>query len=164
MDERVDVVHGVFGEAAICREAVGAMPLCHVAIVEAGRVHALPAALAAAAPGMDLDGDAIADPKLVHRRPQLDDRPHIFVADRKVLVEGRTTLDHGGNAVAQNLEIGRADRHGVDSHQHLGCRRLRYRLVDEQYLVRSAQYPSLHPVRDTDFVGQKVLRWHCSVP
>src|SRR5947207_10243228 len=116
MDERVDVIDGVFCEAAIRRETVGAMPLSCVAIVEAGGVHPLPATFAAAAAGMNFDGDAITDPVFVHRRPELYDRAHIFVADRKVLMEGQAAFDHGGDAVAEDFEIGCADRHCVDSH------------------------------------------------
>ena len=61
MHHGVDVVDRVFGEAAIGAEPVGAMALGAKAVVEARGVHALAAALAAAAPGMDLDGDAVAD-------------------------------------------------------------------------------------------------------
>src|SRR5258705_13897175 len=46
----VDVVDGIFGESTISRESVGAMALVDVtvvqAVVEAGGVHALAAALA----------------------------------------------------------------------------------------------------------------------
>ena len=65
MDQGIDVVHGVFSKAAIGGEPVGAMPLVNVAIVlavvVAGRVHALAAALALPAARMDFDSYALAD-------------------------------------------------------------------------------------------------------
>src|SRR5262249_30489659 len=64
-DERVDVVDLIFAEAAIGGEAVGAVALVHVAVVEAvvvaRGVHALAAALALAAAGVNLHRHALAD-------------------------------------------------------------------------------------------------------
>jgi len=158
------VVDGVFGKTAIRCKAVGAMALRHIAIVEARRVHALPAPLTTAAAGMDLDGDAIADPMLVDRRPELYNRPHVFVADCEVPVERQTPLDHGRYAVAHNLEIGRTNRHCIDSHQHLCRRRLGNRLVDQENLVGPAQHPGLHTVRDRKLVAEERLIRHRAVP
>jgi len=80
MDERIDVVDGVFGKPAIGREAVGAMSLCHVAIVEAGGIHSLPATLAAAAAGVDFDRDAIAVASFAdEREQQLENRREEFL-------------------------------------------------------------------------------------
>ena len=91
--QRVDVVDGVFGKAAIGGKAVGAMALVGLSVVQARGVHALAAALALAAAGMDLDADALADPELVDVRSERRDRPHIFVARREILVEGQAAQD-----------------------------------------------------------------------
>ena len=80
VDQRVDVVDRVFGEAAIGGEAVGAMAFRAIAVIEARGVHAFAAARAAAAAGMHLDRDAIADLELVDRRAELHDGAHIFMA------------------------------------------------------------------------------------
>jgi hypothetical protein len=77
---------------------------------------------------MHLDGDAVADPELVDCRPEPYDGPHVFMADREILVERQTAIDHCRNAVAQDFDVGGADRHSVDPHQHLGRRRSRHRL------------------------------------
>jgi hypothetical protein len=62
----------------------------HLAVIEpivvAGGVHALAAALALAAAGMDFDGDALADPVFVDARPERDHGTHIFVPGGEVLV------------------------------------------------------------------------------
>ncbi len=99
-NQRVDVVDLVFAEAAVGGEAVGAVALVDVAVVEpvvvAGGVHALAAALALAAAGMDLDGHALADLVLVDARPERDDRAHVFMAGREVLVVRHAALDQAG--------------------------------------------------------------------
>ncbi len=64
-DQGVDIVDLIFAEAAVGGEAVGAVALVDVAVIEAvvvaRRVHALAAALALAATGVDLHRDALAD-------------------------------------------------------------------------------------------------------
>ena len=151
-DQRVDVVDGVFGEAAIGGEAVGAMALVHLAVVqavvEAGGVHALAAALALAAAGMDLHGDALADAILVHARAERRDGAHVFVAGREVLVERLAAADHRRRTVRDDLQVGGADRHGIDAHQHLGAARHRHRLLHQAELAGIVQHPGLHLVRD----------------
>src|SRR6516164_7272384 len=65
-NQRVDVVDLIFAEAAVGGETVGAVTFIDVAVVEpivvTGGVHALAAALALAAAGMNLDGHALAAP------------------------------------------------------------------------------------------------------
>src|SRR6185437_9333620 len=151
MDERVDVVDGVLGEAAIGGEAVGAVALLRLAVIEARGVHALAAALAAAAAGMHLDGDAIAHLILVDGGPEFYHGAHVFVAGREILVEGQAALDLRRDAVADDLEVGGAHSNGVDAHQHLGRSRLRHRLVRQRNLLGIAQYPGLHAI------GNRVL-------
>ena len=151
-DQRVDVVDLVFAEAAVGGEAVGAVALVDVAVVEAvvvaGGVHALAAALALAAAGVDLHRDALADPVFVDAGTERHDRAHVFVARREVLVERHAALDRGGRAVPDDLQIGGADRDRVDAHQHLGALRHRHRLVRELQLARIAEHPCLHGVGD----------------
>ena len=91
--QRVDVIDGVFGEAAVGGEAVGAMALVGLPIVQARGVHALAAALALAAAGMDFHADAFADLELVDVGSERGDRAHIFMARREILVEGQAALN-----------------------------------------------------------------------
>lgn len=92
MDQRVDVVDLVFAEAAIGGEAVGPVALVHVtvvlAVVVARGVHALAAALALAAAGVDLDGHALADLVLVDAMAERHDRAHVLMAGVKPLLNG----------------------------------------------------------------------------
>ncbi len=151
-DQRVDIVDLVFAEAAIGGEAVGAMALVDVAVVEpvvvAGGVHAFAAALALAAAGVNLDRHALADLVFVDAGPERDHRAHVFVSGREVLVEGEAALDRCRRTVIDDLEIGRADRHCVDAHEHLGLLRHRHRLRPERQLAGIAQHPGLHGVGD----------------
>ena len=66
--QRVDMVDRVLGKTAIRCKTVGAMTLLGFPIVETGGVHALAAALALAAAGVDFDADTLADRKLVDVR------------------------------------------------------------------------------------------------
>ena len=134
--QRVDVVDLIFAEAAVGGEAVGAMALVDVAIVQAvvvtGGVHPLAAALALSAAGMNFHRHALADPVFVDAGAKRHDGAHIFVTGREILVERIATLNRGGRTVIDNLEIGRADRDCIDAHQHLGPLRYRYRLLAER--------------------------------
>ena len=156
-DQRVDVVDLVFAEAAVGGEAVGAVALVDVAVVEpvvvAGGVHALAAALALAAAGMDLDRHALADLVFVDAGAERRDRAHVFMAGRQVLVERHAALNRGGRAVRDDLEIGRADRDRVDAHQHLGALRHRHRLFDELQLAGIAEHPGPHRVGHGHVLG-----------
>src|SRR5205814_1732540 len=113
-------------------EAVGPVPLRAIAVIQARGVHTLTAALTAAAPGMHLDRDALADLKLIDGRAELDNRAHIFVARRKAAIEWRSAINHRRHAVADDLDIGRADRDRIDPHEDLGRPGLRHRLLDER--------------------------------
>ena len=159
-DQRVDVVDLVFAEAAVGGEAVGAVALVDVAVVEAvvvaRGVHALAAALALAAAGMDLHGDALADAVLIDAGPERHDRAHIFVAGREVLVERHAAQDRCRRAMIDDFQVGRADRHRVDTHQHLGALGHRNRLFGELELAGIAQHPRLHLIRD----GEIRARFH----
>jgi hypothetical protein len=55
------------------------MALLAKAVVETRRVHAFAAPQAAAASGMNLDGDAVADLELIDGRTELDDRAHVLM-------------------------------------------------------------------------------------
>ena len=91
-NQRVDVVDGVLREAAVGRKSVRAVTLVEFAVVasvvEAGGVHPLAAALAAAAPGMDFDGDALADGKLVDVGPRATIVPMYSWPGVKFLLNG----------------------------------------------------------------------------
>ena len=152
MGQGVDIVDRVLREAAIGGEAVGAVPLIHLAIVfavvQASGVHALAAAFAATATGVHFDRHPVADMKLVDALPEFDHGTHVLVARRKVLVERQPPLKHRGRALVNDLQIGRADRNRVDPHQHLGRARLGHGFVDQRELVRVAQHPGLHRFRN----------------
>ena len=151
LDHRIDVVDGIFGEPAIGREAVGAMPLVSLAVVEpvvvARGIHAHATTLALTAACVNFDRDPVADLELVNTRPQGCDRAHVFVARREVLVERRTPLEHGRRAISNDLEISRADCDGIDPHQGFGPPRHGNNLVDKFQLVGVSQYPGLHMLR-----------------
>ena len=161
-DQRVDVVDLVFAEATVGGEAVGAVTLVDVAVVQsvvvAGRVHALAATLALAAAGMNLHRDALADPVLVDAGPERHHRAHVFVAGREVLVEGVPALNGGRRAVIDDLEIGGADRHRVDAHQHLGLLRHRHRLFREGRAGRDRRAPKPSWCRGSDSPRSSSLR------
>src|SRR5262249_36361402 len=151
-EERVDVVDLVFAEAAVGGEPVGAVALVHLAVVEpvivTGGVHALAAAFALAATGVDLDGHALPDPVFVDAGSERDHRAHIFVPGSEVLVVRHAAEDRGGGPVIDDLEIGGADRDRVDAKEDLGLLRHRHRLVLQQQLSWIAEHPRLHALRD----------------
>jgi hypothetical protein len=93
---------------------------------------------------MDLHGDALADAVLVHARAQRRHGAHVFMTRRKHLVERFAAADHRRRAVVDDLEVSRADRHGIDVHQHLGASRHRDRLVHQTELAGIAQHPGPH--------------------
>src|SRR5437764_840142 len=146
MRERINTVDGVFGEAAVGAETVRPMPLRAKAVIQARGVHPLAATLAAAAPGMNLDGDPVADLTFVDRRTELHDRSHVFVARCEAAVERQAAIDHCRHAVPDDLDVGRAYRDRVDPYEHLGRPWFRHRLLDQRELLRATQYPRFHPV------------------
>src|SRR6516225_9973582 len=151
-NQRVDVVDLIFAEAAVGGETVGAVTFIDVAVVEpivvTGGVHALAAALALAAAGMNLDGHALADAVFVDARPERDHSAHVFVPGGEVLVVRHAAPDQRRRPVIDDLEVGRADRDRVDAHQHLGLLRHRDRLLPQRKLAGIAEHPRLHGVRD----------------
>src|SRR6516225_6345605 len=151
-NQGVDVVDLIFAEAAVGGETVGAVTFIDVAVVEpivvTGGVHALAAALALAAAGMNLDGHALADAVFVDARPERDHSAHVFVPGGEVLVVRHAAPDQRRRPVIDDLEVGRADRDRVDTHQHLGLLRHRYRLLPQRKLAGIAEHPRLHGVRD----------------
>ena len=153
-DDGVDVVDLIFAKAAVGGEAVGAMALVDVAVIEAvvvaRGVHALAAALALAAAGMDLDGDALADRQFVDAGTERHHGAHIFVARREILVERLAAEDHRRRAEFDDLEVGGADRDRVDAHQHFGALGHRHRLFRKLQFAGIAEHPGLHLVGDRE--------------
>ena len=107
-----DVVHRELGEPAVAGEALGAVALGDVAVVEAGRVPALDAVLAAVAALVHLDGNAVTDPELVDAGPEGGDRPGVLVAHHELA--GRLTLERP----VQHLHVRAADRGDLDLQEH----------------------------------------------
>src|SRR5215468_9185658 len=138
-NQRADVVDLIFAEAAVGGETVGAVAFVDVAVIEpvvvTGGVHALAAALALAAAGMNLDGHALADAVFVDARPERDHGAHVFVPGGEVLVVRHAAPDRRRRPVIDDLEVGRADRDRVDAHQHLGLLRHRDRLLRQRKLA-----------------------------
>jgi hypothetical protein len=124
----------IFGEAAIRGEAVRPMALVHIAVVfpviMAGCIHAFTAALALAAAGVDLHRNPLARAVLVNAGAAGHHRTHVLVARREILVERVTSANHRRRPMVNNLQVGRADRDGVDAHQNLGSVGDRNRLLD----------------------------------
>ena len=63
------------------------------------------------------------------------------------LLNGSPPLISAGGPRLDDVEVGRADRHRIDAHQHLGPGRNRHRLLGEDQLLRVAQHPGPHLVR-----------------
>ena len=99
---------------------------------------------------MNLDGDALADRELIDPRPEPDDRAHVFVAGRQVLVERQSALDHRRRAVIDVVEVGGADGDRVDPQQHLRSGRHRDGLLRQDQLSGIAQHPRLHGFGDRE--------------
>src|SRR5436309_8959949 len=116
--EGVDVVDGVLGEAAVAGEALRAVALRHVAIVQAGRVPALDAVLAALAALVDLHRHAVAHPELVDAGPQGRDSARVLVAHHEL--PGGLALERA----VQHLHVRAADRRDLDLQQRLTQPRL----------------------------------------
>jgi hypothetical protein len=157
-DQRIDVVDLIFAEAAVGGETVGAMPLVDIAVIEAvvvaGSVHAFAAAFALAAAGVDFDRHALADLIFVDARAERDDGAHIFVTGREVLVEGLAAGNESGRAMIDDLEIGSANRHRVDTHQNFGALGHRNRLLRELKFAGITEHPRLHGVGDRKILSR----------
>src|ERR1044071_6874124 len=156
--QRVDAADHIFGEAAIGAETIRAMSFRAIAVIQARGVHALAAALAAATAGVNFHGDALAELKFVDGRAELHDGAHIFMAGREAAIERQPAIDHRRYTVADDLDIGRAYRDRVDAHENLGRPRFRNRLFNDRQLLRAAQDPSLHPIRNGVLVTARARR------
>src|SRR5262245_42995823 len=121
-------------------------------IVVTGRVHALAAAFALAAAGMDLDRDPLADIVLIDTGPERHDRAHVFMAGREILVERQPALNRRRRSVIDDLEIRSANRHSVDANKNLRLFRHRHWLIADAELAGFAKYPGALRVRNWKFV------------
>src|SRR6516165_5469540 len=74
------------------------------------------------------------------------------MARRKPSVEGRPAIDYRRQSVADNLDVGGANRDCVDPHKHLRGSGLRHGLFDQHQFFRVAEHPRLHGVWDREFV------------
>ena len=61
------------------------------------------------------------------------------------LLKGRPPCTSAGGPERDDVEVGGADRHRIDAHQHLGRARHRHRLLDELEFAGIAQHPGAHP-------------------
>ena len=161
----VDVVDRILGESAVGGEAVGAVTLVVLAVihavVEAGRVHAGAAALAASATEMHFHRHPIADRVFVDPGPELDHPAYILMARREVLVERQATLDECRRPARDDPDVSVTDGDGVDAHQHFGRPRLRHRLLRQPELAGVVEHPGSHRGRDDELVAAG-RRFHAS--
>src|SRR4029078_6362065 len=151
--QRVDVIDRIFGKTTVGGEAIGAMAFLRLSIVQARGIHALAAALALAAAGVDLYADPFADLELVDVRAERRDGAHIFVPRREILVEGQPALNARRRTRMDDLKVGCTDRHRIDPDQDFRAGGNGYRLIAQRQLIRIAQYPGLHPIGDRKLGG-----------
>ena len=109
MANGVDMVDGIFGEPAIGGKPVGTMAFGTVAVVEAGRIFADYAVLAATAAFVNLDRDAVTDLEFIGTLPYRYNRAGVFMPDDK-FTEGRLL----GHAFGDNFDIAGAYTAGFD--------------------------------------------------
>src|SRR5258708_36443506 len=98
---------------------------------------------------MDFHADPFANAELVDVRAKSGDRAHIFMARRKVLVEGQTTLNAGRRARMDDLKVSRADRDRIDPDQDFRACRNGHRLATPREADRAVPNTSLHLVRES---------------
>ena len=115
-------------------------------IVEAARVHAHAATLALAAARVNFNRHPVADAELVDARSERRNGAHVLVARCPVLVKRQATLDHRRWTRLDDVEIGGADRAGVDADKDFGALRHRRQLLREDQLLGIAEHPRAHRV------------------
>jgi len=97
---------------------------------------------------MDFHGDAFADLVFVDALSERRDGAHVFVAGGKILVVGQPALDHRRRTVMNDLQISCADRDRIDADKDFGALRHRDRLGRQRELIRIAEHPCPHGVRN----------------
>src|SRR5690242_20448179 len=70
------------------------------------------------------------------------------MAGCEAAIERQPAIDHRRHTMTYDLDIGRTYRDRVDAHENLGRARFRNRLLNDRQLLRAAQDPSLHPIRN----------------
>jgi hypothetical protein len=90
----------------------------------------------------------LADPVFVDAGAERNDRAHIFVAGREVLVERHGALDQRRRSVIDDLEIGGADRNRIDAEQNFRMSGRRNWLHRKLKLAGAAQNPRFHRCRN----------------
>src|SRR6516164_7120601 len=101
---------------------------------------------------MNFDGDTLTDLVFIDTWPERYDRAHVFMARREVLVERQAALNRRRRPVIDDFEIGGADRHRIDAHQHFRLLRYWDRLGRDVKLTRLPEHPSPLRIRDRKFV------------
>src|SRR6266436_5911508 len=136
--QRVDVVDGILGEAAVAREPLGAVALRHVAVVQAGRVPALDAVLAALTALVHLDGHTVAHAELVDARTERRHRARILVAHDEPAFGLAQELS------VEHLHVGATDRRDLDLQQRLARPRLGHGPGLHPHVVGAMENDRLH--------------------
>jgi len=112
--------------------------LGHIAIVEARRVPALDAILAALAALVHLDGDAVAHRELVHVGTERRHRPRVLVAHDEL------AIGLACEPAVQDLHVGAADGRDVDLEQHFARPRLGHGPLLHAHVVGSVKDHRFH--------------------
>src|SRR5262249_56915810 len=111
--ERVDVIDGVFGEPAVGGETIRAVPAFGVAVIQARRIQAANAVLAAAAAHVRLDDHPVADPKLVHGPADGHDVARVLVPEDELALPR-----HLGHAGVDAFQISASDAARAHPYEH----------------------------------------------
>jgi hypothetical protein len=89
------------------------------------------------------------------------------MARRKVLVEGQAALDARRRPAVDDLEVGGADRNGVDPDQNFRAPRHWGGLVAEEEFVRVSQNPGFHSPGDEKFRRSRnagrIVHWRAPI-
>lgn len=148
------------------------MPFAAIAAIRvtamARGAHALPAAFALAASGMELDRDAITDLELIDIRPQRHDDSHAFMAWPRVLDGGRPALEHRERTEVDGLKFRCAICDSIEQCLRLGTTGFGRVLVNQLQCAGTPAHPCLPLLRHGQRVGALhapcTTSLHASVP
>src|SRR6266403_1852073 len=101
--------------------------------------------------GVNFHADAFSDFELVDTWSERGNRTHIFMTGREILVEGQTAPNARRRAAVNDLKVSCTDRNGSDADQNFRAPWSRRWFVPQKKLVRVAQHPRFHLLRNKKF-------------